>query len=129
MPSVRGAAGRSSGARGVIVWIDAQLSPALAPWLREEFGIDAISARRLELVHAKDRAIFAAARDADAIVMTKDADFVALQEQLGAPPAILWVRCGNTSNAYLKDVLLQTLPAALRMIAAGEALVEIVDVG
>ena len=61
--------------------------------------------------------------------MTKDADFVALQEQLGAPPAILWVRCGNTSNAYLKGVLQQTLAAALRMIAAGEALVEIVDVG
>jgi predicted nuclease of predicted toxin-antitoxin system len=59
--------------------------------------------------------------------MTKDVDFVVLQERLGAPPAVLWVRCGNTSNAYLKQVLRRTFPDARRMIESGEILVEITD--
>lgn len=59
--------------------------------------------------------------------MTKDVDFVMLQERLGAPPAVLWVRCGNTSNAHLKQVLRRTLPHARKMIDSGEILVEIAD--
>lgn len=127
MSAVRRATRRSSDPRRLIVWVDAQLSPALAAWLSDEFSIDAFSTRRLQLVGAKDRAIFNAARDAHAIVMTKDGDFVALQEQLGAPPQIIWVRCGNTSNEHLKRVLRETFRDALRMIEAGEPLVEITD--
>jgi len=59
----------------LIVWVDAQLSPALAPWLTQEFGVEAFSARRLTLVRAKDRQIFEAAREANAVVLTKDVDF------------------------------------------------------
>jgi predicted nuclease of predicted toxin-antitoxin system len=58
----------------LIVWVDAQLSPALAPWLKQEFGVEALSARRLALVRAKDRKIFEAAREANAVVLTKDVD-------------------------------------------------------
>jgi|GEM_PF-497638 len=94
----------SSGAGSVIVWIDAQLSPAIAPWLTKEFGVEAYSVRFLNLLRAKDPGIFHKAREANIAVMTKDVDFVLLQERFGAPPSILWVRCGNTSNAYLKQV-------------------------
>jgi predicted nuclease of predicted toxin-antitoxin system len=111
----------------VIVWVDAQLSPSLAPWLAEQFGIEAFSARYLNLVDAKDRVIYAAAKEANVIMLTKDADFVSLQEQFGAPPSILWVRCGNTSNAYLKGVLRRTFLQALDLVKFGEPLVEIVD--
>jgi predicted nuclease of predicted toxin-antitoxin system len=111
----------------VIIWVDAQLSPALAPWLSQEFGVEAISARRLGMVKAKDPEIFQAAREAKAVVFTKDADFTFLLERFGAPPQVLWVRCGNTSNAYLRGVLTATLPEALRLLEAGEALVEITD--
>ena len=45
----------------MIVWIDAQLSPALAPWLVEQFGVEALSVRYLQMVHAKTRT-FPAAR-------------------------------------------------------------------
>ena len=58
----------------MIVWIDAQLSPALAPWLGTNFNLEACSARYLGLRHAKDREIFFAAREAGAVVMTKDRD-------------------------------------------------------
>jgi len=111
----------------VIVWVDAQLSPALAPWLANEFGIGAFSARYLGFVRAKDPVIFAAAREANVVVLTKDIDFVVLQEQLGPPPSILWVRCGNTSNAYIKQVLRRTFRAAMNLIESGEVLVEILD--
>lgn len=111
----------------MIIWIDAQLSPALAPWLKNTFGIESFSLRYLNMVRLKDRAIFDAARDAGAVVMTKDDDFVLLQERLGPPPQILWVRCGNTSNAYLRRVLQETLLSACELIERGESLVEIID--
>lgn len=111
----------------MIVWVDAQLSPSLAPWLEKEFGIEAFSARYLNLVQAKDQAIFHAAREAGVTVLTKDLDFVLLQQRLGAPPTILWVRCGNTSTAHLKQVLLRTLLSARGLIESGEILVEITD--
>lgn len=110
-----------------MIWVDAQLSPALAPWITKELGVEAISVRRLNLLVAKDPKIFTAARDAEAIVLTKDSDFVLLLERLGPPPAVLWVRCGNTSNAHLRTVLLRTLKNALALIDAGESLVEILD--
>jgi predicted nuclease of predicted toxin-antitoxin system len=111
----------------LIIWVDAQLSPALAPWLTREFSVQAVSVRQLGLRGAKDRAIFNAAREANVVVMTKDADFPLLLQQLGPPPAVIWVRCGNTSNAYLRQLLRQAFPTAMAMIDAGEALVEIVD--
>ena len=111
----------------MIIWVDAQLSPALAPWLKSTFGVEAFSARFLNMVRAQDPEIYGAARQANAVVLTKDEDFVRLQERLGPPPSILWVRCGNTSNAFLKRVLLRTFDAAYKLIEQGEPLVEILS--
>lgn len=107
------------------VWIDAQLSPLLAPWLSEYFSITATPLRDLGLRDAGDLAIFHAARDSNAIVMTKDSDFIGLLERFGPPPKVIWITCGNTSNARMKDILLQTLPNALALLRTSEALVEI----
>lgn len=57
--------------------------------------------------------------------MTKDRDFVELLYQHGAPPRVLWVRLGNTSNANLQRTLSATLGTALDMLCRGESLVEI----
>jgi predicted nuclease of predicted toxin-antitoxin system len=103
-------------------------SPALAPWLTQQFGVEAVSVRRLGLRDAKDPVIFSSAREANAIVLTKDDDFVMLLERLGPPPRILWVTCGNTSNEHLRQVLTATLPDALELLHAGEILVEIRDI-
>jgi predicted nuclease of predicted toxin-antitoxin system len=73
----------------VIVWTDAHLSPALAPWLRERFGVEARPIRELGLRDAEDARIFSAARDAAAVVVTKDSDFVDLVARLGPPPQIV----------------------------------------
>lgn len=108
-----------------MIWIDAQLSPDLAPWLKESFGLDAKAVRDVGLLNADDREIYQSARKANALVMTKDVDFVVLLDELGSPPQILWITCGNTSNAFLKKVLQQTLPEALNLLKQGEPLVEI----
>ena len=97
------------------------------PWVEKEFSIDAFSVRYLNLVHAKDSEIFAAARG-KCRSDDKDSDFVLLQERFGPPPSILWIRCGNTSNAHLKNVLQQTFPRAWSLLESGEPLVEITDV-
>lgn len=76
-----------------------------------------------------DPTIFQRARLANAIIMSKDEDFVTLVEQHGPPPHILWLTCGNTSNTRLRHILAVTLPEALRKVAAGEAVVEIRDSG
>jgi predicted nuclease of predicted toxin-antitoxin system len=107
------------------IWIDAQLAPALAAWITKNLGVSASAVRDLGLRDAKDTAIFHAAREADAVVLTKDADFPHLLARLGPPPKVLWLTCGNTSNQHLRRILRSTLPAALELLAAGESLVEI----
>jgi hypothetical protein len=39
----------------MIIWIDAQLSPALAPWIETTFGVEARALRELGLRDATDR--------------------------------------------------------------------------
>lgn len=111
----------------MILWIDAHLSPALARWLSDTFGVTAHAVRDLGLRAAKDLPIFHAAREAGAVIMSKDSDFVLLLERLGPPPQILWVTCGNTSNARLREVLLKSFPVARTRLEQGEPLVEISD--
>ena len=110
-----------------MIWIDAQLSPSLATWLTASFDVEVHAVRDMGLHTADDRDIYAAARTAKAIVMTKDSDFVVLLDELGPPPQILWLTCGNTSNAYLKNILQKTFPDALNLLKQGEELVEITD--
>jgi len=111
----------------VTLWLDAQVSPAMAVWLRMRFELDAYAVRDLGLRDAEDQVIFAAAKAAGVVVMTKDSDFVEMLQRLGPPPQIIWLRCGNTSNARLKQILTQALPDVLPMLANGEPLVEIGD--
>ncbi len=111
----------------MIIWVDAQLPPALARWIRETFQIEAHAVRDVGLRDAKDPVIFKAAREAGVVVMSKDEDFRVLVERLGPPPQILWVTCGNTSNARLREVLTKSLPAAIELLQRGEPLVEISD--
>ncbi len=97
----------------MILWLDAQLSPALASWISERFS------------NADDREIFAQARSAEAIVMTKDRDFLHLLFQQGPPPQVIWLRVGNSSNQALQAVLLRTLKEAVASLREGEPWVEI----
>jgi len=111
----------------VKIWVDAQISPDIAQWFGETYGIEALPVKDLGLRDATDRNIFLAAREARAVVLTKDRDLVDLANQLGSPPQILWVTCGNTSNVKLKAILTQAWPSAVTLLGAGEAIIEISD--
>ena len=93
--------------------------------LQAGLGIEAIALRDLGLRDAEDTEIFEAAKVQQAIVMTKDSDFVDLIERLGSPPQIIWLTCGNTSNTRLRYILSEMLPRSLELLRSGEALVEI----
>jgi predicted nuclease of predicted toxin-antitoxin system len=111
----------------MIIWIDAQLSPAIAKWITTEIGVETHALRDLGLRDSTDHEIFSAAKSAGCIVMTKDSDFVKLLGQYGPPPKIIWLTCGNTSNERLKQILTATLEKALELFDSGENLVEIRD--
>ena len=107
------------------IWIDAQVPPAIAGWIAGTYAVAASAARDLGLRDAADAEIFQAARAGDAVVMPKDRDFVDLLHRHGPPPQVIWIRCGNTSNARLREILISTLQDALDLLGAGEPLIEI----
>ncbi len=109
----------------MIIWIDAQFSPAIATWITEKFDAPASAVRELGLRDATDRQIFMQARQEGAVVMTKDSDFQRMLDEFGAPPKVIWVTCGNTSNTRLKEILSSTLASAIALLESGETLVEI----
>lgn len=109
------------------LWLDNQLPPALAGWICDALGIDCVSVRDLNLQRASDSEIFTAARQANAVVMTKDVDFVELLEQHGPPPQVVLVTCGNTSNARLRRLVQAAWPTMVAMLDRGEVLVELGD--
>jgi predicted nuclease of predicted toxin-antitoxin system len=107
------------------IWIDAQLPPTLANWLSATFGLEASALRDLSLRDAQDIKIFEAARAENAVIMTKDSDFIDLVCRLGTPPQILWLTCGNVTNRNLRQLLSATLPDALEQLRQGTMIVEI----
>jgi predicted nuclease of predicted toxin-antitoxin system len=107
------------------IWIDAQLPPTLANWLMVTFNLEASALRDLGLRDARDIEIFEAARVENAVIMTKDSDFIDLVCRLGAPPQIVWLTCGNVTNNNLQQLLMATLPEALEQLRLGERIVEI----
>lgn len=107
------------------VWVDAQLSPGIARWLSSRFALEAIPVRDLGLLESTDRQIFEAARTAGIVVMTKDRDFVEMVERDGPPPQVVWITSGNTPDQRLREILGRVFPEAVKLLAAGEPLVEI----
>ena len=109
----------------MIIWLDAHLSPAVASWMSLEFSVSAIAVRDLGLRDAMDQEIFSAARRANAVVMTKDIDFVRLVEKSGTPPQIILLTCGNTSNTQLRQILKGSFGRTIEWLKKGEPVVEI----
>jgi len=88
----------------VIFLVDAQLPPALARALSD-------------LGHE--------ATQRNAVVITKDEDFVG-HGRFGAPaPPVVWIRLGNVSRRVLLSRFLPLLPQVVQLVEAGERVVEI----
>jgi len=108
------------------IWIDAQLSPFLALYINNNFkDITAQSLLSLGLRDATDHEIFQKAREENVILMSKDQDFVKLLEFNGPPPKLIWITCGNTSNAAMCKILDKTLDQTISLLISGESIVQI----
>jgi predicted nuclease of predicted toxin-antitoxin system len=104
--------------------IDAQLPPGLAGLFRNA-GHEATHAADMGLLTASDREIARSALRSGAVVVTKDADFVALRHLIAPAPRVLWIRLGNTTNVALRRRLRPRLGEILDALESGEDLVEV----
>jgi predicted nuclease of predicted toxin-antitoxin system len=59
--------------------------------------------------------------------MTKDEDFAELVLRNSPPPQVIWIRCGNTSNSRLQEILGKQWSTVAALLSAGEALVEVTE--
>ncbi len=61
--------------------------------------------RLLGMNHASDIEIWEYARKHNFIVVTQDVDFYAISLLKGAPPQILWFRCGNQKTSFIEELI------------------------
>lgn len=104
--------------------VDAQLPPRLARSLAAE-GYQAEHVEDLGMCHAKDEAIWQYAKERQAVLVSKDEDFVERTRSQGGGPVVVWLRIGNSSNAGLLKWLLPMLPQIVARIQSGDRLIEI----
>lgn len=89
--------------------VDTQLPHQLATALKQR-GHRAVHASELPAGHlSSDEAIIAFADHEGAVVVTKDADFIAAYEVKGKPERLLYVATGNIRNAELLFILMSYL--------------------
>ena len=104
--------------------IDAQLPPVLARLL-ESHGHVAEHVADIGLRHAEDSPIWTYALSHQAIIITKDGDFLQRIRQAKFSPVIVWLSIGNTSRSALLDYFAPLLPQIETLIAHGDRLIEI----
>lgn len=103
--------------------VDQQLPPALAVWLRDQ-GVEAVHVRDLDMGRATDTEILNWAEQNDAVVISRDDDFIRLVR--ASPVArLVWTRLGNCTNTALLEAVGAAWPQIAEQLAAGERMVEL----
>ena len=67
-----------------------------------------------------DAALWEYAKATGYAMVTKDVDFVELMLLRGFPPKIVWLNCGNVSNAVVRDRLVSRTPEIRAFLEAQE---------
>jgi len=104
--------------------VDAQLPPALARALAGQ-GHQAEHLEDIGLRHAEDQAVWDYAVRNEAVLLTKDDDFVDHYRRRSGGPVVVWLRIGNSSKKALLAWFLPSLPAILTRIESGDRLIEV----
>ena len=102
--------------------VDAQLPPRLATRLVAT-GHEANHVGDFDMLRARDRTIWGKAIELNAVLISKDADFVTLRALRASGPAIVWIRLGNVSRAVLLDRIERALPNIVEQVQRGEKVV------
>ena len=103
--------------------VDQQLPPVLAAWFRDQ-GVDAFHVRDLELSGAADDVIWADAARDEAVVVSRDEDFVNLLRDRGGA-RLVWIRVGNCTNPALLAMIEASWPAIRQRLSDGDRLIEL----
>ena len=83
---------------------DHNLSHRLVRALQREYP-DSQHVREVGLSEASDEAVWRYAVQQGFTIVTKDADFHQRSFLFGAPPKVVWVRCGNSSTSAIEHLL------------------------
>jgi len=105
--------------------LDAQLPPRLA-LLFKGHGHEASHVVDHAAVSADDSEIWRLASELNAVIVTKDEDFVSLAAIRAAGPPIVWIRIGNCSNRALEAWFEPLLEQVVAQIQAGARVVELI---
>lgn len=115
------------------VWLDAQLSPRLAQWLKwltETFSVTALAVRDVGLRDADDAQIYREPRmpglsSLPRIVTLLICNCASARPLESSGSLAHLLTCGNTSEARLQEIFNKRFATARNLIEAGDTLVEI----
>ncbi|MPZ16981.1 MAG: hypothetical protein GEV06_03555 [Luteitalea sp.] len=99
---------------------DEQLSEDLCETLSGLYP-RSLHVRRLGLGGAPDSRVWQAAREHEALLVTKDEDFHRLVLLQGAPPKVIWIRLGNCSTQQMAELLRRSYDGIRRFSDQEEA--------
>jgi predicted nuclease of predicted toxin-antitoxin system len=104
---------------------DQNLSHRLVRGLQDLFP-GSLHVRHLGLAEADDLEIWNYAKERDLVIVTQDSDYPDWNKLRGAPPRIVWLRCGNASVEEIERKLRHAAERILSMRTQHN--VEIVEV-
>lgn len=105
------------------IWLDSNLSPIIAKWLKDETGLNVKSAYVLNIHGLDDIDIYKLARNNSipVIIISKDSDLAQLINRLGSPPKLINLKVGNTGNKILFNFILLNIEEVLKRLIDDDA--------
>ena len=101
----------------VEIWLDTNISPAIAKWMGDYLGIIVKSSYTLDLHYLDDLTIYERAKkQGNVVLISKGADFAELISRLGWPPKLINLKIGNCSNQLLWDRIKPKIDQALQLL-------------
>ena len=99
---------------------DHNLSHKLVRRLADIFS-DSTQTQLLDLSTANDSTIWQYAKDNSFALVTLDKDFADLALHRGAPPKIIWLRCGNSTVSEVEHLLRANFEEVQKFNSTAEA--------
>lgn len=109
------------------IWLDTNISPAIAKWMGEYTGYNVKSAYLLSLHEDSDLTIYQKAKKRGyVIIISKDSDFSEIITRLGSPPKLINLKIGNCSNKVLWNTIKPSINHIIQLLKSDE--LSIVDI-
>jgi predicted nuclease of predicted toxin-antitoxin system len=83
--------------------------------------------RLIGMAEAEDLSIWDYAKSHDFVIVTYDSDYADWNKLRGAPPQIVWLRCGNTATAQIEAKLRQAADR-IRLLANPDLEIEVLEI-